>query len=150
MSLLDGYKAITEKQHLQHILATYFVQITVGQSSDISTGFSRKNIQINWLSKYIVLSCGIRRRMKDMSININVLNLAQICSHENTSHFSRECFCSPNIATTTRPLRISIDPLEMKYRAEIWSPACTRVSPGGAWVVLNLMASALRQPLVDP
>lgn len=43
-----------------------------------------------------------------------------------------------------------MDPLEMKYSAEIRSPAWTRVSPGGAWVVLNLMASALRQPLVDP
>lgn len=43
-----------------------------------------------------------------------------------------------------------MDPLEMKYRADIRSPAWTRVSPGGAWVVLNLMTSALRQPLVDP
>lgn len=43
-----------------------------------------------------------------------------------------------------------MDPLEMKYRADIRSPAWTRVSPGGAWVVLNLMARALRQPFVDP
>ena len=43
-----------------------------------------------------------------------------------------------------------MDPLEMKYSADIRSPAWTRVSPGGAWVILNLMARALRQPLVDP
>lgn len=85
-----------------------------------------------------------------MSRNINVLNFSQIYSHENTSRLIQVFYCSPNIATTTRPLRISIDPLEMKYRAEIRSPAWTRVSPGGAWAVLNLMASALRQPFVDP
>lgn len=56
----------------------------------------------------------------------------------------------PSIATTMSPLRISMDPLEMKYSSDSRSPAWTRVSPGGAWVVLNLMARALRQPLVDP
>lgn len=56
----------------------------------------------------------------------------------------------PSIAKTTSSLRISMDPLEMKYRSNIRSPAWTMVSPGGAWVVLNLMARALRQPLVDP
>jgi len=54
------------------------------------------------------------------------------------------------MATTTSPLRISMDPLEMKYSAVRTSPAWTSVSPGGAWVVLNFMARALRQPFVDP
>lgn len=56
----------------------------------------------------------------------------------------------PSIATTTSPLRISMQPLEMKYRSVIRSPAWTKVSPGGAWVVWNLVARALKQPLVDP
>jgi hypothetical protein len=30
------------------------------------------------------------------------------------------------------------------------SPQWTRVSPGGAWVVLNFIAKALRQPLLAP
>lgn len=54
------------------------------------------------------------------------------------------------MATTTSSLRISIEPLEMKYRAVRISPLWTRVSPGGAWVVLNRMARARRQPLLAP
>lgn len=54
------------------------------------------------------------------------------------------------MATTTSPLRISIDPRDMKYRAVSTSPAWTSVSPGGAWVVLNFIASARRQPLEEP
>lgn len=43
-----------------------------------------------------------------------------------------------------------MEPREMKYSAEMTSPAWTSVSPGGACVVLNLMARARRQPLVEP
>lgn len=68
LSLLDE----GEKPHLQHVLAADLVQITVGQSSDISTGLSRKDRQINGLSKYIVFPCGRRTRMSDTSRNVNL------------------------------------------------------------------------------
>lgn len=47
-------------------------------------------------------------------------------------------------------LRISIDPLEMKYKAVSTSPLCTRVSPGGTCVVLNFIDRVLRQPGLAP
>ena len=40
-------------------------------------------------------------------------------------------------------LTISIEPLAIKYRDTMTSPWCTRVSPGGAWVVLNFIDRAL-------
>lgn len=57
---------------------------------------------------------------------------------------------SPRIATTMSSLRISMEPLDKKYSAVRTSPQWTRVSPGGAWVVLNFIAKALRQPLLAP
>jgi len=65
-------------------------------------------------------------------------------------------FCDPNslplpkMATTTSPFKISMEPREMKYSAGITSPAWTKVSPGGACVVLNFIAKARKQPLVEP
>lgn len=47
-------------------------------------------------------------------------------------------------------LRISMDPLEMKYKAESISPLCTKVSPGGTCVVLNFMDNVLRHPGLAP
>lgn len=41
--------------------------------------------------------------------------------------------------------RISIDPLDMKYNDVITSPLCTKVSPGGACVVLNFNVKALQE-----
>lgn len=43
--------------------------------------------------------------------------------------------------------KISIDPLDIKYKDVSTSPLCTRVSPGGAWVVLNRSDNALKQAL---
>lgn len=57
---------------------------------------------------------------------------------------------SPRMATTMSSLRISMEPRDTKYSAVSTSPLWTNVSPGGAWVVLNLMARARRQPLVAP
>lgn len=57
---------------------------------------------------------------------------------------------SPRIATTMSSLRISMEPRDKKYSAVRTSPQWTRVSPGGAWVVLNFIARALRQPLLAP
>ena len=50
----------------------------------------------------------------------------------------------PNIANTASSFTISMDPREMKYRDTRTSPWWTRVSPGGAWVVLNFMDKALK------
>lgn len=97
--MMEWWKTTGEKQHLQHVLPTDLVQITVGQSSDVSAGLSRKNVQINGLSKDIVLSWGRRIRIKDTSGNVDL---------------APEGSCPPKIATTTRPFRISIEPLEMK------------------------------------
>ena len=57
---------------------------------------------------------------------------------------------SPRIARTTSSLRISMEPLEIKYSALNTSPRWMRVSPGGAWVVLNFIERALRQPGLAP
>ena len=50
----------------------------------------------------------------------------------------------PKIAITISSLTISIEPRAMKYSETITSPWWTRVSPGGAWVVLNFIESALK------
>lgn len=48
-------------------------------------------------------------------------------------------------STTILPaLWISMDPLAMKYNEVSTSPRWTRISPGGAWVVLNLRENALQ------
>lgn len=57
---------------------------------------------------------------------------------------------SPRMATTMSSFRISIDPRPRKYKAVSTSPQCTRVSPGGAWVVLKRMANARKHPLLAP
>ena len=44
---------------------------------------------------------------------------------------------------TMSSLTISIEPLAIKYRDTMTSPWCTKVSPGGAWVVLNFIDRAL-------
>lgn len=51
----------------------------------------------------------------------------------------------PRMAITTSSLRISREPLEMKYIEVRTSPLCTNVSPGGAWVVLNFILNALKE-----
>ena len=56
----------------------------------------------------------------------------------------------PNMATTMSSLRISMEPLDTKYNAVNMSPRCTRVSPGGTWVVLNFMERARKQPGLAP
>ena len=53
---LSRHKQQTNTWYLQHILPVYRVQITVGQSSDISSGFSWQNIQIDGFPKDIILS----------------------------------------------------------------------------------------------
>ena len=50
----------------------------------------------------------------------------------------------PNIANTASSFTISMEPREIKYRDTRTSPWWTRVSPGGAWVVLNFMDKALK------
>ena len=54
----------------------------------------------------------------------------------------------PNIANTASSFTISIDPREIKYRETKTSPWWTRVSPGGAWVVLNFMDKALENNII--
>lgn len=52
----------------------------------------------------------------------------------------------PRIAITTSSLRISMEPRAIKYKQVRTSPLCTKVSPGGACVVLNFKERALKQP----
>ena len=47
---------------------------------------------------------------------------------------------------TTSSLSISMEPRATKYMASRMSPGCIRVSPGGAWVDLNFIDKALKQP----
>lgn len=56
----------------------------------------------------------------------------------------------PKMATTISSLRISIEPLEIKYKAESTSPLCTSVSPGGTCVVLNFIDKVLKHPGLAP
>lgn len=70
--------------------------------------------------------------------------------HHNVSICDPNSLPLPKMATTTSPFKISMEPREMKYSAGITSPAWTKVSPGGACVVLNFIAKARKQPLVDP
>ena len=56
----------------------------------------------------------------------------------------------PNIAITISSFSISIEPRDTKYKASNMSPLCTKVSPGGTCVVLNLMDKALKQPGLAP
>ena len=56
----------------------------------------------------------------------------------------------PRIAMTMSSFNISIDPLDMKYKASRMSPRCTNVSPGGTCVVLNFIDNALKQPGLAP
>ena len=51
----------------------------------------------------------------------------------------------PKMARTTSSFTISMEPLEIKYSETRTSPWWTRVSPGGAWVVLNFMDKALKK-----
>lgn len=46
---------------------------------------------------------------------------------------------------TISSLKISIEPLDMKYNELSTSPRCTNVSPGGACVVLNFKDNALKK-----
>lgn len=48
------------------------------------------------------------------------------------------------MAITMSSLSISMDPRAMKYNEVNTSPLWRRVSPGGAWVVLNFNESALK------
>lgn len=52
----------------------------------------------------------------------------------------------PRIATTVSSFSISKVPRAIKKRETRTSPLWTRVSPGGAWVVLNFMDKALKHP----
>lgn len=45
-------------QHLQNILSVDLVQVTVGQRSHVGVGLPRARVQVNGLTKYIVLPCG--------------------------------------------------------------------------------------------
>lgn len=45
-------------QNLQNILSVDLVQVTVGKSPDISVGLAWSSIQVDRLTKYIILSCG--------------------------------------------------------------------------------------------
>lgn len=42
--------------YLQHVFPVYLVQVTIGQSSNISPGFSWQNIQIDGLTKDVILT----------------------------------------------------------------------------------------------
>lgn len=57
-------------RYLQHILSVYLVQITIGQSSDISTGFSWQGIQIDGFPKDIILTWRGRKYSYDINIII--------------------------------------------------------------------------------
>lgn len=49
-----------------------------------------------------------------------------------------------SIAITISSRRISMEPREIKYKDVRTSPLCTKVSPGGACVVLNFNDKALK------
>lgn len=101
------------------------MKITIGDGSDICTGFSNS---------------GITQRIfaEDVVFTFKVKSVMTVFPNHNKNQ--------PRIATTVSSFRISSVPLAMKYRAWRTSPRWTKVSPGGAWVVLNFIERALRQP----
>lgn len=52
-------------QHLQQVISEDLVQVTVGQSPDVSVGFTRSSVQIDRFAKYVILTCRNSSKTKD-------------------------------------------------------------------------------------
>ena len=129
------YKFGIHFEHVQQIVSRNFVKVTVGQGTYVARRFADR-CALEWiLTKNIVFAFQMK----------NGFNQLISWSMENVCNLI-EGFKLPNMATTLSSFKISIVPRAMKYNETSTSPRWTSVSPGGAWVVLNLVERARRQP----